>query len=352
MRSAANTGRLGWLLTGLLCLGAPGCGLLDILASLTGVDNPQGLTLPPNAIQVEIDNQSGGPVFIDAAFFFSDQDVRRTTRLMEPDSSVLTLVRTAAERVVVTAWIADRGQLIRSASPLHQPGHILLIATFVRFVDFQPGERLAIVIPAPPPDCNENGRPDGDEIADASQEDCDANGMPDMCQPEFDGDGVIDACDNCAEAGNPAQRDADGDGVGDACDSVACCFADGTCSDLTTDDCRAAGGHSQGPGTDCKAADCPLPTVACCLLDGTCVDVTADACDSLEGAYDNDGTTCEEAVCIVPTGACCFESFFCSNLSEADCIREDGEFLGIGTECVIINNPGRGLESLCPNFNP
>ena len=43
------------------------------------------------------------------------------------------------------------------------------------------------------------------------QGNCEATGL------DSDGDGVPDACDNCAEVPNPAQQDVDADGVGDAC---------------------------------------------------------------------------------------------------------------------------------------
>ncbi len=48
--------------------------------------------------------------------------------------------------------------------------------------------------------------------------DCDNNGVPDEEQPDTDGDGVIDACDNCPDHANPDQADTDGDLSGDVCD--------------------------------------------------------------------------------------------------------------------------------------
>lgn len=47
-------------------------------------------------------------------------------------------------------------------------------------------------------------------------------------QPDTDGDGVADTCDNCVDDANADQADADGDGIGDACDS---CFGDNASGD-------------------------------------------------------------------------------------------------------------------------
>jgi len=74
--------------------------------------------------------------------------------------------------------------------------------------------------PAPEVDCNLNGVEDADDIAAGTSFDCDANGTPDECETDTDGDGFIDACDNCPETANPAQTDSDGNGAGDACEVV------------------------------------------------------------------------------------------------------------------------------------
>ena len=51
-------------------------------------------------------------------------------------------------------------------------------------------------------DCNENGVGDVCDVADFTSYDCDQNGVPDECQPDCDGDGWIDACDQEPDCDN------------------------------------------------------------------------------------------------------------------------------------------------------
>ncbi|MBN2561979.1 MAG: hypothetical protein JXQ75_13725 [Phycisphaerae bacterium] len=84
------------------------------------------------------------------------------------------------------------------------------------------------VLVMPNTDCNDNGVPDDQDIADGTSEDCDGNDLPDECQTDSDGDGRIDPCDDCpndpskTEAGTcgcgVSDADSDGDGTPDCND--------------------------------------------------------------------------------------------------------------------------------------
>jgi hypothetical protein len=44
-------------------------------------------------------------------------------------------------------------------------------------------------------DCNHNGVDDGTDISSGASHDCNANNIPDECELDSDGNGVIDACE-------------------------------------------------------------------------------------------------------------------------------------------------------------
>lgn len=79
-------------------------------------------------------------------------------------------------------------------------------------------------------DCNENGTPDVDDIAAETSLDCDANCVPDECQPDCNGNSIADVCDtrdgnseDCNANGIPdeCEPDGNGDGVPDSCTFVS-----------------------------------------------------------------------------------------------------------------------------------
>ncbi len=109
---------------------------------------------------------------------------------------------------------------------------------------FQPGAGDTLLVPTLAPmvgnlDCNNNGIPDADEIANGAS-DCDGNGLLDECQDDCDGDGIADACELINGA-----LDCDGDFVPDTCQisaGAADCDFDGI-----LDSCEIV----QGTETDC-----------------------------------------------------------------------------------------------------
>ena len=108
-----------------------------------------------------------------------------------------------------------------------------------------------------PPDCNNNGVPDVEDLNSGTSQDCNANGIPDECEiangteSDCNGNGVPDSCDIAAGA-----TDCDADGVPDTCqllaDSTLDLNANGTldtCEAIGTTYCAPAVANSTGlPG--------------------------------------------------------------------------------------------------------
>jgi hypothetical protein len=87
-----------------------------------------------------------------------------------------------------------------------------------------------------------------DNLKDIASLDEDGNGVPDVCEDDPDGDGILGRGDNCPLTSNPEQKDVDRNGIGDACDLFFCCedssltFPLEECERKTIKTCREEGG--------------------------------------------------------------------------------------------------------------
>ncbi|QOJ15467.1 MAG: lamin tail domain-containing protein [Planctomycetia bacterium] len=116
----------------------------------------------------------------------------------------------------------------------------------------------------------------------------------------------------------------------------ACCFSDGSCQTHPPAQCVALGGTPQPIGAICGMTPCPIViSGACCRPDGTCVVVPPGQCN---GDYQGDGSNCVPDPC---RGACCLPDGSCIMTSNVGCTA--GTFLGIGTNCV----PNPCLQACC-----
>jgi hypothetical protein len=111
--------------------------------------------------------------------------------------------------------------------------------------------------------------------------DCNNNNINDVCDPDDDGDGVPNDCDNCPNDPNPDQSDLDADDIGDVCDP---------CTDQDGD----------GYGIDVgNGIDCPNGTEEDCDDDNSNVNPgAAEVCDDLidndcDGLADCDDPDCD-----------------------------------------------------------
>jgi hypothetical protein len=105
-----------------------------------------------------------------------------------------------------------------------------------------------------------------------AQANADMDPLGDVCD-DSDGDGVVDATDNCRIVPNPDQRDGDGfegggDGVGTACDNCALVHNPGQ-----------ADADSDGEGDACEGSTCTTPVADGCGATETCGNGVDDDCD-------------------------------------------------------------------------
>jgi hypothetical protein len=116
----------------------------------------------------------------------------------------------------------------------------------------------------PLPDCNTNGVPDFEDIAEGTSADCggnSGNGIPDECEPDCDTNGIVDSC----EIQTGPQRDCDLDLLPDNCVPLVDCDINGI-----FDACDIADGFHE----DCDANG--VPDVCQPDCDG---DQMPDACE-------------------------------------------------------------------------
>ncbi|MCH7879532.1 MAG: thrombospondin type 3 repeat-containing protein, partial [candidate division Zixibacteria bacterium] len=142
------------------------------------------------------------------------------------------------------------------------------------------------------PDFDNDGVPDACDncplMFNPDQIDSDANGIGDLCDSiDTDGDGLFNFQDNCPQVFNPNQEDGDGDGFGDVCDDCPGfdnnSETDGDCLSGINDNCPLAfnpnqeDGDADGIGDACDNCDL-VSNSDQADLDGDGVGDVCDAC--------------------------------------------------------------------------
>lgn len=186
----------------------------------------------------------------------------------------------------------------------------------------------------------------------ADQADADGDGLGDVCDPrddrDFDGDGDMNLDDNCPFDPNADQADVDGDGLGDVCDDANGLDPDGDGFNNDVDNCPFDANNSQsdadgdGIGDACDGQDgrdadndgtnndsdnCPFVDNA--GQEDTDSDGVGDVCDDDDSSGDSDGDGKNGADDNCP---------FAANADQAD---SDGD--GVGDVCdftIIVDGSG------------
>ncbi len=215
------------------------------------------------------------------------------------------------------------------------------------------GEKRAFLLTPQPGDCNFNGIPDEQDIAEGTSEDCNDNGTPDECEPDCNVNGVPDDCDiasgtsadcNLNDIPDDCEPDCNGNGVADACD-----IADGTSTDCT----------GNGLPDECEP-DCNVNGVAdsCDLADGTSADCNTnaipDSCDIADATSPDCNTNGTPDECELPPigqGPDCNNNAVPDECDIADGTSDDCNANNLPDECEFVDCNSNGILDVCDLAN-
>jgi len=155
---------------------------------------------------------------------------------------------------------------------------------------------------------------------------------------------AISPCCNAAGGWYPqagqCMGDGNGNGIDDGCEDPlepeGCCYPDGDCAVVLPDDCLAASGIPQGPGTGCYEVD-----YSCCLSDGTCNMVDWGCCDDLYGTLQGPSDVCTDV------SPCCIYDGTCRALDPVCCDDEDGKSSPISEPACLGDVDANGIDDAC-----
>ncbi|MCZ6683681.1 MAG: hypothetical protein O7B26_10905, partial [Planctomycetota bacterium] len=355
--------------------------------------------LPEPGVVVHISNQAGVTVSIEAVFLNGPNEVRRTNLRLAANgaTSVGETIRTIADNISVVVMVTPDGS--DQLPPGLQAGQVIGRAVFSLGVDFQDGDTIRFVIRFPP-DCDDNGNLDAIEIfqnpgldcndnfiidacdIDPSDPDlnglisadCDADGTPDECQIDSDGDGIIDACDACPNDSdkvdpgicgcNMSDVDSDGDGVPDGCDPCPVDNLDDSDGDGVCDNGDICPGFNDnadadGDGTPNGCDPCPADAFDDSDGDGVCD--SQDICQGFDDNTDTDNDGVPDGCDPCPDDALddsdgdgvCDSDDLCQGFD--DNADADGNGIPDGCDpCPLDDSDGDGVcdsEDVCPGFD-
>lgn len=228
----------------------------------------------------------------------------------------------------------------------------------------------------PPPDRDGDGVIDADDncpvTPNPDQLDSNGNGIGDACEnqgePDADCDGRPDATDNCPEVWNVNQADDDRDGIGNVCDDTprgppAQPYMNGSLAKAIPpwlDANRCSLNNCNDPsGVGSWSGDCPnggrvawnvtlngLRAISAMTYTGCSRDITVPIHDYARDPHNLDpGATVMTTFTVVADGTLTQDTNFSGTGSESGTLTISGDFTGAVTSSVVITNRARAAGS-------